>query len=390
MDWLDFAPATLGVRAHEPRSPEREHSAAMHLTSSYVFESAAQAARVFIGEEGGNVYSRFTNPTVRAFEQRLAAMEGGEACVATASGMAAILTMVLALLKQGDEIVVSQSLFGSSTNLFNNYIASYGITTRFVALSDLSAWQAAITPNTKLFFVETPSNPLMDCVDIAALAEIAHAKGVLLAVDNCFLTPIFQQPLKWGADLIIHSATKFLDGQGRCLGGAIVGSNELVGKKVFNFMRTAGPCLSPFNAWVFLKGLETLAIRMKAHEANALALAHWLQAQPRVQKVHYAGLPDHPSHALAKRQQSGWGGVLSFEVADRTAAWKVIDHTRLCSITANLGDTRTTITHPATTTHARITPEARAAAGISEGLIRIAVGLEDVADLQADLARGLS
>ena len=382
---------TLGVRAHEPARHEGEHSAAIHPTSSFVFGSAAEAAAVFAGEQPGHVYSRFTNPTVQAFEKRLAAMEGGEACVATASGMAAILTLCLATLKAGDHVLVSRSVFGATVNLFNNVLSRCGIRSSFVSLTDLAEWRAALRPETRLLFVETPSNPLMEVADIPALAALAHEHGAALAVDNCFLTPVLQQPLKLGADYVIHSATKYLDGQGRCLGGAVVGSAASVGKDVFGFMRTAGPCMSPFNAWVFLKGLETLAVRMRAHEANAIRLAAWLGEQKGVAKVFHTSLPSHPGHALALQQQRGHGGVVSFELhGGREAAWKLIDATRLCSITANLGDTRTTITHPASTTHGRISAEARAAAGITEGLVRVAVGLEDIEDVLADLARGLA
>lgn len=382
--------ATQGIRSAEPRTEEMEHSAAIFPTSSFVFRSAAEAAAVFIGEKPGNIYSRFTNPTVAAFEERLAIMEGGESCVATSSGMAAILSTVLALCKSGDHIVTSRTLFGSTINLFNNYFGKFGVTTSYVDPCRPEEWRAACTPKTRLLFVETPTNPLMETADIAALAEIAHEKGALLAVDNAFLTPVLQRPLKLGADLVIHSATKYLDGQGRCVGGAIVGDKERVGKDIFGFLRTAGPSMSPFNAWVFLKGLETLELRMKAHCEKAQALAEWLAKHPKIARVFYPGLSDHPQHALAKRQQSGFGGVVSFEVkGDRAAAWKLIDATKMISITANLGDTRTTITHPATTTHARITPEARAAAGITEGLIRVAVGLENVEDVIADLERGL-
>ncbi len=387
----DWGFATLGVRAYEPARGAGEHSAAIHPTSSFVFATAAEAAAVFAGEVPGNVYSRFTNPTVQAFEQRLAAMEGGAACVATASGMAAILSLCLATLKAGDEVIASKSLFGATVNLFNNVLARFGIATTWVTLTDLDAWRAAVTPRTRLLFVETPSNPLSEVADIPALAELAHAHGAKLAVDNCFLTPVLQQPLKLGADYVIHSATKYLDGQGRCLGGAVVGDAQSVGKDVYGFMRTAGPAMSPFNAWVFLKGLETLAVRMRAHEANAQALAQWLLAQPGIERVHYSGLPSHPGHALASRQQRGFGGVVSFDLhGGRAAAWKLIDATRLCSITANLGDTRTTITHPATTTHGRVSAEARAAAGIDEGLVRIAVGLEDIDDITADLRQALA
>ena len=383
--------ATLGIRAAELRSAEMEHSPAIHLTSSFVFNSAAEAAAVFSGERPGNIYSRFTNPTVRAFEQRLAALEGGESCVATASGMAAILSLCLALLKSGDHIVASRTLFGSTITLFNTIMARFGVTTSYVDPAAPAAWAAAMTPATRLLFVETPNNPLGDLADIRALAEVAHAGGALLAVDNCFLTPALQQPLKLGADLVVHSATKYLDGQGRCMGGAVVGDAQRVGKEVFGFLRTAGPTLSPFNAWVFLKGMETLALRMRAHSESALALARWLRGQPAVEQVYYAGLPDHPQHALGLMQQSGFGGIVSFEMrGGREAAWRVIDSVRLLSITANLGDTRTTITHPASTTHGRLPAEAREAAGIREGLIRVAVGLEDLKDIQADLARGLA
>lgn len=382
---------TLAVRAGNYRSEQGEHSEALFLTSSFVFKSAAEAAARFGGTEPGNIYSRFTNPTVRGFEERLAALEGGERAVATSSGMAAILATVLGLLKAGDEIVASQSLFGTTNVLFDKYARKFGVTTKFVPLADLSAWQAAITPATKLFFVETPSNPLGELVDIRALADIAHASGVLLAVDNCFCTPALQRPLALGADLVIHSATKYLDGQGRCLGGAVVGPAKLM-EEVFGVVRTCGPSLSPFNAWVFLKGLETLRLRMEAHSARALQLATWLQQQPQVEAVHYPGLASHPQHDLARRQQrGGFGGVLSFEVkGGRDAAWRFMDATEVMSITANLGDTKTTITHPGSTTHGRLSPEAKAAARISDGLIRIAVGLEDLDDLIADCRRGFA
>jgi O-succinylhomoserine sulfhydrylase len=388
----DWGFSTLGIRAAEPRTENREHSASVSMTSSYVFDSAAEAAAVFQGEIPGYIYSRFTNPTVEAFERRLAAMEGGESCVATASGMAAVLSLCLAVLKAGDHIVASRGLFGSTVNLFNNVLSRFGLTTSYVdTTADLAVWEGALRPNTRLLFVETPSNPLVELADIAALAQLAHARGAWLCVDNCFLTPVLQQPLKLGADFVIHSATKYIDGQGRCVGGAIVGDAERVGKDVFGFMRTAGPCLSPFNAWVFLKGLETLAVRMKAHCENARVLAEWLDQQSSVTRVFYPGLASHPQHVLAQRQQQGYGGIVSFELdGGREAAWKLIDATRMISITANLGDTRTTITHPATTTHGRITQEARDAAGVTEGLIRVAVGLEDATDIIADLARGLA
>jgi O-succinylhomoserine sulfhydrylase len=381
---------TRAVRAGQHRTNEGENSEPIFATSSYVFNSAAEAAARFSGEKPGNIYSRFTNPTVRTFEERLAALEGGERCVATGSGMAAILSTCLALLKSGDHIVSSRNIFGPTVLLFNNYLGKFGIETSYVSLSDYGAWEKAIKPNTRLLFVETPSNPLTEIADIARIAKIAHAKGCLLVVDNVFCTPVLQQPLKLGADLVVHSATKYIDGQGRCIGGAVVGNKELVGEKVYGFMRTCGPSLSPFNAWVFLKGLETLGLRMKAHCANALALAQWLETQKRVKRVYYPGLASHPQHALAKTQQSGFGGMVSFEVeGGKDAAWKLIDHTRVISITANLGDAKSTITHPATTTHGRITPEQRAEAGIGDGLIRVSVGLEDVEDLKKDLARGL-
>lgn len=386
-DWGD---ATLGIRSHELRSAEGEHSAAIHPTSSFVFDSAEHAAAVFAGEQPGNIYSRFTNPTVRAFEQRLAAMEGAQACVATASGMSAVLATVMALLQAGDHIVAARTLFGSTINLFSNIIAKFGIETTFVDPGDPQAWADACRPETRMFFVESPSNPLTELADIPALAEVAHARDILLVVDNCFLTPVLQKPLALGADLVIHSATKYLDGQGRCVGGAVLGDAQRVGEQVFGFVRTAGPCMSPFNAWVFLKGLETLELRMQRHCESALVLAQWLEVQPGISRVHYPGLSSHPQHALASTQQRGFGGIVSFELSGgRDAAFALINQTRLCSITANLGDARTTITHPATTTHGRVTPEARAAAGITEGVVRVSVGLENVEDLIADLGRGL-
>jgi O-succinylhomoserine sulfhydrylase len=387
----DLAFETRAIRAGQQRTPEGEHAEALFLTSSYVFANAAEAAARFSGEQPGNIYSRFTNPTVRAFEQRLATLEGGACCVATASGMAAILSTCAGLLKSGDHIVSSRSIFGTTTVLFTNYLAKFGIETTFVPLADLEAWETAIRPETRLLFIETPSNPLTELADIRRLAEIAHARGCLLAVDNCFCTPALQRPLEWGADIVIHSATKYLDGQGRCIGGAVVGDAERVGKEVYGFLRTAGPAMSPFNAWVFLKGLETLTLRMKAHSDSALVLARWLEQQPAVARVYYPGLESHPQHELAVRQQQGFGGIVSFDLkGGKKNAWAVIDATRVFSITANLGDVKSTITHPATTTHGRLTPEQRAAVGISDGLIRLAVGLESVADLQADLARGLA
>jgi O-succinylhomoserine sulfhydrylase len=385
-----YQPETLAVHAGTVRSQFGEHSEALFLTSSFVFDNAAQAAARFIGEQPGNIYSRFTNPTVTMFEERLAALEGAEQCIATASGMSAILACVMGVLKAGDHVIASRSLFGATVNLFNNIIKKFGVDTTYVSATDVSEWQSAIRPNTRLFFLETPSNPLTEISDIAAIAAVAKQCGALLAVDNCFCTPILQQPLALGADIVIHSATKYIDGQGRALGGAVLGNKKNL-EGVYGFLRTAGPTMSAFNAWIFLKGLETLKLRMDAHSANALELARWLEAQPNVARVFYPGLPSHQQHALAMRQQKTGGGIVSFEVkGGKEAAWRVIDNTRLLSITANLGDTKTTITHPASTTHARITPEARASAGITDGLIRIAAGLEAVVDMQNDLARGLS
>jgi len=389
-DFDEWGFDTRAVRAGQHRTNEGEHSEPIFPTSSYVFTSAAEAAARFSGEKPGNIYSRFTNPTVRTFEERLASLEGGEKCVATASGMAAILSTCMALLKSGDHIVSSRNVFGPTVLLFNNYLGRFGVETSYVSLTDYAAWEKAIKPNTRLLYLETPSNPLTEIADIARLARLAHAKGCLLMVDNCFCTPALQRPLALGADIVIHSATKYLDGQGRCMGGAVVGNAELVGKEVYGFMRTAGPALSPFNAWVFLKGLETLSLRMQAHSAGAQVLAEWLEKQSRVQRVYYPGLASHPQHALAKQQQTGFGGIVAFELkGGKEAAWRLIDSTRLISITANLGDTKSTITHAATTTHGRLTPEQRADAGISDGLIRISVGLEDVEDLKRDLSTGL-
>ncbi|MEQ6890074.1 O-succinylhomoserine sulfhydrylase [Halomonas sp. CS7] len=380
---------TLAIRAGHQRTHEQEHGEPIFPTSSFVYGSAAEAAAKFSGEEPGNIYSRFTNPTVRTFEQRLAAMEGGERCVATSSGMAAIMATALALLSSGDEIVASRSLFGSTVSLFDKYLGKFGITTRYVELSNLEAWEAAIGPATKLLFAETPSNPLSEVVDIAALAQIAHRHEAWLAIDNCFLTPALQKPLALGADLVIHSATKYLDGQGRAIGGAVVGRDKEL-EEVFGVVRTCGPCLSPFNAWLFTKGLETLNLRMRAHCVNAGILAEWLDGHPAVARVHYSGLASHPQHELASRQQQGFGAVIGVEVkGGREAAWSVIDATRMVSITGNLGDVKTTITHPATTTHGRLSDDQKAAAGISEGLIRLAVGLEALEDIRDDLARGL-
>lgn len=384
-----YQPETLAVHGGTVRSQFNEHSEALFLTSSFVFENAAEAAARFIGEQQGNIYSRFTNPTVKMFEDRLAAMERAEQCIATASGMSAILACIMGVLKAGDHIVSSRSLFGATVNLFNNIISKFGIETTYVSPTDVAEWDAAVRPNTRLFFLETPSNPLTEISDIAAIAAASKKCGALLVVDNCFCTPILQRPLELGADIVIHSATKYLDGQGRVLGGAVLGSKKNL-EGVYQFLRTAGPTMSAFNAWIFLKGMETLNLRMEAHSANALELAHWLETQPNVERVFYPGLASHPQYELAKRQQKTGGGIVSFEVkGGRTAAWRVIDSTKLLSITANLGDTKTTITHPASTTHARNTPEARTAAGITEGMLRIAVGLEAVIDIQNDLARGL-
>lgn len=389
-DWDELGFDTLAVRAGQVRTGEGEQSEPIFPTSSFTFESAAQAAARFGGEEPGNIYSRFTNPTVRTFEQRLAALEGGESCVATSSGMAAILSTCMGLLKSGDHIVSSRSVFGTTVVLFNNFMAKFGVETSYVPLTDYAAWEEAIRPNTRLLFLETPSNPLTEVADIRRLAELAHSRGCLLVVDNCFCTPALQQPLKLGADVVVHSATKYIDGQGRAMGGAVVGNAELVGNQVYSFLRSAGPTMSAFNAWIFLKGLETLKLRMHAHSDNALALAQWLEQQPGVKRVHHPGLASHPQHALATTQQSGYGGILSFELeGGKEQAWRVVDATRVISITANLGDTKSTITHPASTTHGRLTPEQRQDAGIADGLLRISVGLEDVEDLKRDLARGL-
>lgn len=384
-------PETLALHTGIHRSQFNEHSEAMYLTSSYIFDSAAQAAARFSGSEPGNIYSRFTNPTVTAFEERLAVLEGAETCIATSSGMSAILSCVMGLLAAGDHIVASRSLFGSTVNLFNNILKKFNIDTTFVSATDVSSWQAAIQPNTKLFFLETPSNPLTEISDIAALSAVARKSGILLAIDNCFCTPVLQKPLELGADIVIHSATKYLEGQGRVLGGAVLGKRDLLmDGGVFGFLRTAGPTLSAFNAWVIMKGLETLKVRMEAHSAHALEMAKWLESQPNVVRVFYPGLVSHAQYELAKKQQKTGGGVVAFEVkGGKEAAWRVIDSTQLISITANLGDTKSTLTHPATTTHARISQDARDAAGISDGLLRIAVGLEAVQDLQGDLARGL-
>ncbi len=381
---------TLAVRAGTVRSQFNEHSEAIFLTSSFVFGSAAEAAARFKGEQPGPIYARFTNPTVQMMEARLAALEGAERCVAFASGMASILATVMGLMKAGEHVVASRSIFGSTVQLFSNILGRFGIETTYVSPTDPAEWRAAVKPNTKLFFVESPSNPLTEVSDIRALADIAHASGAWLAVDNCFCSPALQKPLELGADIVIHSATKYLDGQGRVLGGAVLGSQALM-EGVYTFLRTAGPTLSAFNAWVILKGMETLALRMEAHSKNALALAQWLEAQPQVARVWYPGLQSHPQHQLAMAQQKTGGGIVAFDLkGGQAAAWKLIDATRMLSITANLGDTKTTITHPATTTHSRMTAEQRAAAGIGDGLVRIAVGLESLTDIQNDLIRGFA
>ena len=391
---------TLAVRAAVDRSQYGEHSEALYLTSSFVQPDAATAKRRFANEEEGYIYSRFTNPTVSSMEQRLAAMEGTEACIGTASGMAAILLMCMGLLKSGDHVICSQSVFGSTIKLIGCEFGKFGVETTFVSQTDVAQWRAAVRPATKLLFAETPTNPLTEVCDIRALADIAQAAGALLAVDNCFCSPALSQPVRFGADLVIHSGTKYLDGQGRVIAGAICGSKQLIDEKFMPIMRSAGMSLSPFNAWIVLKGLETLSIRMQAQSAGALALAIWLEAQPGVARVYYPGLASHPQHALAMRQQTlygqGCGGaVVSFDMIGKDAgkarenAFHVIDSTLVCSITANLGDTKTTITHPATTSHGRLTEVQRQAAGIGQGLIRVAVGLEHIDDLKADLARGL-
>lgn len=382
--------ATLAIRAGHVRTAEGEHSEAIFPTSSFVFGSAAEAAARFGGSEPGNIYARFTNPTVRYFQERLAALEGGESCVATSSGMSAILAVMLGLLKAGDHVLCSRSVFGTTTLLLQNYIGKFGVEISFADLTDLADWEAGLQPNTRLLFAETPANPLTEVVSIRELAELAHRNGSLLVIDNCFCTPALQRPLELGADIVVHSATKYLDGQGRALGGAIVGDAERVGKDVYGVLRTGGVSMSPFNAWIFLKGLETLSLRMKAHCDNAMQLAHWLEAHPAIGQVFYPGLAAHPQHELARQQQSGFGGIVSFIVkGGQEAAWKVIDSTRMLSITANLGDVKSTITHPATTTHGRLSAEQKRQSGIADGLLRVSVGLENIQDIQRDLMQGL-
>lgn len=388
-DDIEYQLDTLAIRTGHTRSFEGEHAEPIFLTSSFVYENAAEAAAKFSGQEPGNIYSRFTNPTVAMFEKRLAALEGAERAVATSTGMAAIMAVAMSYLKLGDHVICSRAVFGSTVSLFEKYIAKFGVSIDFVDLTDLNAWKNAVKPETKLLFVESPSNPLSEIADIQSLADIAHANGALLAIDNSFCTPVLQQPLKFGADLVVYSATKYLDGQGRALGGAVVGNHQLL-EDVFGYVRTTGPSMSPFNAWVFLKGLETLRLRMREHSASAQKLAEFLVAHKSVEKVYYAGLPAHVGHELAAKQQTGFGGIVSFEVkGGRDEAWKVIDNTQFISITGNLGDAKSTITHPATTTHGKLSVDAKKAAGIREGLIRVSVGLEDIDDIIRDLSRGL-
>jgi O-succinylhomoserine sulfhydrylase len=387
----DFEFDTLAIRSGHQQSSFQEHSEALFLTSSFTFNSAEEAAARFSGDEDGYFYSRVANPTVTCFQDRLAALEGGEACVATSSGMSAIMAVILGVLKAGDHVISSRSIFGTSTVLFTKILAKFAIQFDFVELSNLDAWQQAIKPNTRLLFAETPSNPLTELVNIRGLADIAHQANAKLVIDNCFCTPALQKPLALGADIVVHSATKYLDGQGRCLGGAVVGDKKTVGEDIYSILRTGGIAMSPFNAWVFSKGLETLSLRMKAHCENAMALANWLKTQPGVEKVYYPGLQDHPQYTLAKQQQSGFGGIVSFVVkGGKKGAWQVVNSTRLLSITANLGDTKSTITHPATTTHGRLSQQQRDDAGIADGMLRVSVGLENIHDIQADLGKGLT
>jgi O-succinylhomoserine sulfhydrylase len=382
--------ATRAVRAGQVRTAEQEHNDPIFATSSFVFDSAAQAAARFSEQEPGNVYSRFTNPTVRSFEERLASLEGGTHCVATASGMSAILSTCLALLKSGDHVLAAHDLFGASVSLFANILSKFGIEFTFVSVTDMEAWKAGIRPQTKMLFIESPTNPLGEVADLRALAALAHENGALFVVDNCLCTPVLQRPFEFDADVVIHSATKYIDGHGRCVGGAVVVRDAELRKELFGFLRTAGPSMSPFNAWVFLKGLESLKVRMRACSESALDLARWLEAHPAVGRVYYPGLKSHPQHALASKQQSAYGGIVAFEIiGGRAEAWQVIDSTQFLSITANLGDAKTTITHPASTTHGRLSQEQRDAAGIRDSLVRVAVGLEEVEDIKADLARGL-
>lgn len=388
-DEFEYQLDTLAIRTGHDRTFEGEHSEPIFLTSSFVCESAADAAAKFSGEIPGNTYSRYTNPTVHTFEKRLAVLDGAERAVATSSGMAAVHAVCLAYLKAGDHVICSRAVFGSIISLFEKYVVKFGVDVTFVDLEDLDAWKKAVRPNTRLLFIETPSNPLAQVGDMQAIADIAHAHGALFAVDNTFCTPVLQQPIKFGADLIVYSSTKYIDGQGRALGGAVVGNHQLL-EEINGVIRTLGNSMSPFNAWIFLKGLETLSLRMKAHCASAQKLAEWLDQHEKVEKVYYAGLPHHEGHELAKKQQSGFGGVVSFVVkGERQGAWTVIDNTRFLSITSNLGDVKSTITHPATTSHGRMSADAKQAAGIVEGLIRISVGLEDIDDIIGDISRGL-
>jgi len=383
--------ATRAVRAGHIRSQEGEHSEPIFTTSSFVFDNAEQAAARFSGEQKGNIYSRFTNPTVRTFEERIAALEEGEAAIATSSGMAAILSTFMALLASGDHVVVSRSIFAATRTLFDKYLVKFGVEVSHVDLTDLTAWQSAIKDNTKAFFLESPSNPLNEIADLEALSTLAKKHQSLLIVDNCFCTPALQQPLNIGADIVIHSATKYIDGQGRCIGGVVVANDSALLDEIYGFLRTAGPSMSPFNAWVFTKGLETLSLRMKAHSENAMKIAQWLEEQASIERVYYAGLSSHKQHHLALKQQLDFGGIVAFEVVGgREAAWQFIDATQWLSITANLGDSKTTITHPATTTHGKLTDNQRDEIGISENLIRLSVGLEDVEDIKQELQLGLS
>jgi O-succinylhomoserine sulfhydrylase len=390
INWNNYSLETQAIRAGHNRTHEDEHSMPIFATSSYVFKSAEEAALRFTGQTPGNIYSRFTNPTVHAFQERLAFMEKGERCLAFSSGMAAIMAVGMGLLKAGDHVVCSRSVFGNTVLLFQNYFGKFGVETDFVDLTDPVAWESAIKPNTRFLFLETPSNPLIEIADIELLAAIAHKHNCLLIVDNVFCTPALQKPFELGADIVVHSATKYIDGQGRCIGGAVIAGNDVIEGFIYPYLRTGGATMSPFNAWVFLSGLETLAVRMKAHCDNAFELAKWLEQQAGIAKVHYPGLQSHAQHELAKRQQSHFGGVVSFELSGgKEQAWKLIDATEMISITANLGDVKSTITHPATTTHGRLAPEVRAAAGIKDGLVRISVGLENIEDIKKDLLRGL-
>ncbi|MCF6203913.1 MAG: O-succinylhomoserine sulfhydrylase [Methylococcaceae bacterium] len=389
-DWNNYSLETQAIRAGYDRTHHDEHSIPIFATSSYVFKSAEEAALRFTGKQPGNIYSRFTNPTVDVFQQRLALMEKGERCLAFSSGMAAIMAVGMGLLKAGDHVVCSRSVFGNTVLLFQNYFSKFGVETDFVELTSLATWEAAIKPNTRFLFLETPSNPLIEIADIKVLAEIAHNHGCLLIVDNVFCTPVLLKPLELGADIVVHSATKYIDGQGRCVGGAVIASDEIIENNIYPYLRTGGATMSPFNAWVFLSGLETLAVRMKAHCDSAFDLAKWLDRQSGVAKVHYPGLNSHAQHELAKTQQSHFGGVVSFELTGgQEHAWRLIDATKMISITANLGDVKSTITHPATTTHSRLSPEVRAEVGIKDSLVRISVGLENVEDIKNDLLNGL-